>query len=218
MLRTLFTWLARLAGLRRGAARTQKHRWPTREEIDLLPPFQRLGLEEIVLVDAPAAARRAHAALAAETVVGFDTESKPTFFKGQVSGGPHVVQFSTTARAYVFLLHDDACRSAAAALIALDSLKKVGFGLNQDLMQIRANLRIQPRGVVELQTVYMEKGHGRGVGLKVGVAIATKTKLAKSKKAGTSNWASRRLTDKQLLYAANDAYASLRAYLALTAS
>jgi ribonuclease D len=50
----------------------------------------------------------------------------------------------------------------------------------------------------------------------VGVAIALKRRFSKSRKASTSNWKQRRLTDKQILYAANDAFAAIRVFHALT--
>lgn len=189
--------------------------WPTREEMARLPPFRALDFDRVIEVDTPEAAQRAYRHLASAGVVGFDTESRPTFRKGEVSSGPHVVQFATASRAYVFILHDPESRRAAAALIALETLEKVGFGLGDDLARIRAKLGVEPRNVRELGALFAEKGFGRGVGAKVGVALLFKRRFIKSKRIGTSNWSLRRLSDEQLLYAANDAYAAVRAYRAL---
>lgn len=189
--------------------------WPTKEEILELPPFEALELPDIVEVLTPEDARRAHDELMREHVVGFDTESKPVFVKGQKSTGPHVAQFSTTKRAYIFMLYLRESRDAARDLIASESLKKVGFGLSGDLRQIRERLRIEPKSVLDLETLFREQGHGRGVGAKVGVAIALKKRFYKSKKASTSNWMNRRLSPKQLLYAGNDAYAAIKVFHAL---
>lgn len=169
-------------------------------------------------VSTPAAARQVYADLMVADVVGFDTESKPTFQKGEVSRGPHLVQFATDDRAYVFMLHDSECRKAAGALIALKTLKKVGFGLGDDLLRIRAKLGVEPQNVRDLETLFMEKGFGPGVGVKVGVALALKRRFMKSKKARTSNWGRQRLSGSQLCYAANDAFAPLRVYRALTSA
>ena len=73
---------------------------PEREEIALLEPFEGLGLNDIVLVATRDDAERAAAALLAAGVVGFDTESKPTFAKNEVSTGPHLVQFATRETAF----------------------------------------------------------------------------------------------------------------------
>ena len=189
--------------------------WPTREQIALLPPFDALGFDDILEISTAPDARRAEEELMAAGVVGFDTESKPTFTKGHVSTGPHVAQFSTMERAYVFMLHDAESRRVVKALIASKTLKKVGFGLGDDLKRIPIKLGVQPESVLDLETLFREKGHGRGVGVKVAIAITLKRRFMKSKKASTSNWAARRLTDKQLLYAANDAYAAICAFHAL---
>jgi hypothetical protein len=79
---------------------------------------------------------------------GFDTESKPTFAKNEVSGGPHVVQFSTRDTAWLFQLHRTECNPVVAALIASTELRKVGFGLSTDLTLIRNRLNIEPQRCV----------------------------------------------------------------------
>ena len=89
---------------------------PDKEAIALLPEFDRLGLDRITLVDTVAQAREAAAALRDHAAWGFDTESKPTFFKDQVSDGPHIVQLATVERAWVFQLHEPDCRAQVAAL------------------------------------------------------------------------------------------------------
>jgi len=215
MVKAIRRWLRRLFKI---SDHRQKRpaQWPTREEMLTLPVFQGLGFKDIVEVDTPEVSQQAYGELAAAHVVGFDTESRPTFRKGEVSNGPHVVQFSTLTRAYVFTLHDPECRRAAAALIALKSLKKVGFGLANDLSSIRAKLKVEPHNVLDLETLFSQKGYGPGVGVKVGVAMVLNRRFLKSKKASTSNWAQRRLTDKQVLYAANDAYAAMAVYRKLS--
>jgi ribonuclease D len=217
VLKWIRRWLYRLLNIRH-PSQTRNAKWPTKEQMLLLPVFEGLELKDITVVSTPAGARRAVEELLAEPVTGFDTESKPTFNRGEVSTGPHVVQFSTLRRAYIFQLHDAECRRAAAGLIADGRLKKVGFGLDGDLTQIRRRLGVDPKGVVDLAVLFAQKGFGRGVGAKVGVALTMNKRLLKSKRTTTTNWAQRRLTDKQALYAANDAYAALRCYEVLTAT
>jgi len=199
----------------KGDPTKRPRRWPTREAIEALPPFEALALDAITVVDRPESAHRARAALRHERVAGFDTESRPTFVKGQKSNGPHIVQLATRDRAYVFMLHDADSRDVARELIASPALMKVGFGLGDDLRRIPVKLGVQPLGVVDLETTFFRNGYGRGVGVKVGVAIALKRRFSKSKRASTSDWSRRTLSEKQLIYAANDAWAALRVYLAL---
>ena len=62
----------------------------SREQMALLEPYGRIGLNKILLVATVAHVAQALAELRLCAVVGFDTESKPTFRKGEVSDGPHV--------------------------------------------------------------------------------------------------------------------------------
>ena len=100
---------------------------PDKDEIALLEPFERLDLDRISLVSTAAQAREACAALIDHTVWGFDTESKPTFHKDQVSDGPHIVQLATLERAWVFQLHEPDCRAQVADLLAHAGHIKAGF-------------------------------------------------------------------------------------------
>ncbi len=191
------------------------HPTPGKEQIALLPEFGRLGLDRIVLVSTAAQAQAARSELCASPVWGFDTESKPTFVKDQVSDGPHIVQLSTLARAWVFQLHDPDCSAMVAQLLAMPGFTKAGFGLGDDRKRIQTKLGVQAAGVLDLNTVFHERGYRKDMGVKGAVAVLFQQRFIKSKKAATSNWAAPRLTEAQLVYAANDAYAAIRVYCAL---
>ena len=191
------------------------HPTPSKEQIALLDPFERLGLDRIDLVTTPAQAEKACAALVTATVWGFDTESKPTFVKDQASDGPHIVQLATLERAWVFQLHDPDCRALVAGLLAQRGAIKAGFGLGDDRKRISAKLGVEPADVLELNTVFRERGYRKDMGVKGAVAVLFQQRFLKSKKAATSNWANPRLTESQLLYAANDAWAAARVFEAL---
>ena len=192
-----------------------RHPTPDKDAIALLAPFERLGLDRITLVNTGAQARAALTRLAAAAAWGFDTESKPTFRVGEVSDGPHVLQLSTPERAWVFQLHDPACRAVAAELLCLQGIAKAGFGLGDDRKRIIAKLRVEPNGILELNTVFQERGYRKDMGVKGAVAVLFNQRFIKSKKAATSNWANTQLSEAQLIYAANDAYAAIRVFDAL---
>ena len=192
-----------------------RHATPDKEQIALLEPFDRLGLDRIHLVATAAQARSARAELAAAPVWGFDTESRPTFQKDEVSQGPHVVQLATADKAWVFQLHDLDCRAVVADLLALPGVTKAGFGLGDDRKRITSKLGVDPVGVLELNAVFRERGYRKDMGVKGAVAVLFNRRFIKSRKATTSNWANPRLTEAQLIYAANDAYAALRVFDAL---
>ena len=191
---------------------------PDKEAIALLPEFDRLGLDRITLVDTVVQAREAAAALRDHAAWGFDTESKPTFFKDQVSDGPHIVQLATLQHAWVFQLQDPACRELVAGLLADAAFTKAGFGLGDDTKRIVSKLLVEPAGVLELNHVFRERGYRKDMGVKGAVAVLFNQRFIKSKKAATSNWANPRLSEAQLVYAANDAYAAARVHAALRRS
>lgn len=192
-----------------------RHLPPSREEIALLPAFEGLQAPQITLVATADDATRALTELEDQRWLGFDTESKPTFLKNEASTGPHTLQLATLERAWVFQLHDPQCRAVAAQLLASPHLHKLGFGLDGDRTQIRARLGIEPQSLLDLGTVFRQRGYRQSVGVKTAVAIVFGQRFAKSHKQSTSNWASRTLSEGQLRYAANDAWAAMRVAHAL---
>ncbi len=193
------------------------HPTPDKEAIALLPEFERLGLNRISLVCTGAQAIEARTQLLAAKAWGFDTESKPTFKVGEQSDGPHVLQLSTAERAWVFQLHEPECRAIAADLLAQGGIVKAGFGLGDDRKRIVHKLGIEPQGILELNTIFRERGYRKDMGVKGAVAVLFGQRFIKSKKAATSNWANASLSEAQLVYAANDAYAAIRVWQALGA-
>ena len=188
---------------------------PTRQDLARLEPQVQLGLSDIFLVSTRQQAEEAFQSLATSAVLGFDTESKPTFFRDQVSEGPHVVQFSTLNKAWVFQLQDPGCRDAVSALLELETAAKVGFGLAGDYQQIRRTLGVSPRNVLDLNAVFRSRGYAKELGVRGAVAVLFNRRFIKSRKATTSNWANRQLTESQLVYAANDAWAAMLVFDAL---
>lgn len=188
------------------------HSTPSKEQIALLEPFEQLGLDRIELITDARHARAAAAELSASAVWGFDTESKPTFLKDQVSEGPHIVQLATRERAFIFQLHDPQCRAVTAELLALPGVVKAGFGLGDDRKRIVSKLGVEPADVLELNAVFRDRGYRKDMGVKGAVAVLFNRRYIKSKKASTSNWSNLRLTPAQLVYAANDAWAAIRVY------
>ncbi|MFM2084298.1 MAG: hypothetical protein RLY95_1116 [Pseudomonadota bacterium] len=190
---------------------------PSKEDISNLPLFPLLERQGVFLVSKSSDSLAAYEALKDAAVIGFDTESKPTFVKNEISSGPHVVQFATRDKAYVFQLFDDTCRVVVSKLLASPSILKVGFGLAGDGVQIRRTLGIEPENVLDINTLFNAKGYIKEIGVKSAVAVLFHQRLIKSRKATTSNWANKVLSESQLLYAANDAFAALKVYDSIAA-
>jgi len=180
-----------------------------------LPPYTGLLLDDVLLVKTPEQALAARDALIACDAIGFDTESKPTFTKGEVSTGPHLIQFATDTKAYLFQVGshtDDATLAVLQAILEPAAPLKVGFGLSDDVKRLHAKLAIRASGVVDLSVALRTPGQRNDLGAKTAVAKFFGLKLQKSKKISTTNWSLPRLSSSQLLYAADDAQVALRVY------
>lgn len=189
---------------------------PNKAETDLMPAFGGLTLERIVIPDTADAVAAAVAEIRAAGEAGFDTESKPTFRPGEVSSGPHLVQFALPDRAFLFQMHDGASRDAASLLLEDPAVLKIGFGLSADRSQIHAKLGATLQSVLDLDHLFRRRGYNSSLGARAAVGLVLDRNFRKSKSVTTTNWSLPRLSDAQKLYAANDAYAALRVYLALT--
>ncbi|MDD5300242.1 MAG: 3'-5' exonuclease domain-containing protein 2 [Gallionella sp.] len=188
---------------------------PTKPEIALMEPFVGLTLERIHVPTSTAEFASAAAEIKAAGIVGFDTESKPTFVVGDVSEGPHVVQFALHDKAYLFQLHRAEGMPYLLELLQSDELIKVGFGLKSDRGNILAKLGVHFNAVVDLNTVFRMDGYHKEMGVRTAVGLMFKQRFAKARHVTTSNWSQPQLTPQQMLYAANDAYAALKVLEAL---
>ncbi|MFZ4535319.1 3'-5' exonuclease [Propionivibrio sp.] len=179
-----------------------------------LPSYQGISIADVSLIDSECLAREALDALMAAEVIGFDTESKPTFLKGEESTGPHLVQLATESRAYLFPISGLHVTNALKIILESPRVLKVGMGLGNDRSALKSRLDISLTNVLDLGEVLRGSGHRGTVGAKVAVAHFFGQKFNKSKKTGTSNWANHQLSERQQLYAANDAHVALVLYRA----
>ncbi|MBM7457109.1 ribonuclease D [Oceanisphaera litoralis] len=188
---------------------------PTKNDMRELPEFSGLPLDNIHLVESAEQVSFARAQLGNCTHVGFDTESKPTFMAGEASTGPHVVQLASPEHAFLFTAKHLAGHALMSEILQSDQIIKVGFGLKSDRGPIQRLLGVGLRTTIELSVAVKRLGYRQQVGLQAAVAIVLGEYLPKSRKVTLSNWAAASLSPAQQSYAANDAYASLRVYLAL---
>lgn len=188
---------------------------PTKAEIACLEPFSGLPIEHIVVPETPSEFSEAKADLEACRFVGFDTESKPTFKKGEKPQGPHVVQLTTLDKAYIFQMRRPECHEVVCRILESVDTVKVGFGLSSDRKLIQNNLEISLKATLDMDAVFRREGYRREIGVKTAIALLFNQKFRKSKSVTMSNWALERLGSHQLLYAANDAYAALKVFSVL---
>ena len=188
---------------------------PGKPEIALMPLFTCISLQQISAPRSVAEFAAAAAAIKSAGVVGFDTESKPTFAVGETSDGPHVVQFALDEHTYLFQTHAPHSLLILAELLADPQLIKAGFGLRSDTRHIRTRFGVPLAGAVDLNHHFSQLGYQKEIGVRNAIAVMFRQRFTKSKKVTTSNWALPELSSAQQLYAANDAYAALKVLQAL---
>ena len=183
----------------------------TSEPAILLPPYPGISLNDIYLVINDADAEFAHACLQQAEILGFDTETKPVFLKGQRSDGPHLVQLATENKAFLFPVVQPQTIATVQAILENPAIVKVGFGLVDDLRHLKSKFGIVTANVIDLARLLRESKQ-RDMGAKTAVEKFFGMQLTKSKKISTSNWSQNPLSEKQILYAANDAQVALLVY------
>ncbi|MFC3534039.1 3'-5' exonuclease [Vogesella facilis] len=186
-----------------------------REEIKALPLFAGLALPQITLVQDEAALAAAVARLAQEPVLGFDTESRPTFHKGQQPTGPHLVQLASAEHAWLFPLGEGPMPAPLAALLARPGLTLAGFDLSSDRAHLKNRFGVTDLALLDLGNRFQCEDKRLTIGAVQAVAQLFGQYFRKSKKVSTSNWSLRQLSESQQLYAANDAWVAFRVWQAL---
>lgn len=170
-----------------------------KEEINLLPPMDFSG--EIVEIITPEGAKRAVEILRNEKVLGFDTETRPSFTKGE-SYTPSLLQLASRDSAFLFRLKFYQFPEELVSLLENPEVLKVGIGIKDDLIGLGKIVKMKPAGFVDLADEMKKKGM-TSASLRSLTAIFLGKRLFK--KAKTTNWERRELTPAQIKYAAIDA-------------
>lgn len=178
---------------------------PSPEQIQQLPRFENLPRTQIMLIQTLEQCLEVEAELKTAAVLGFDSESKPTFNVGEVSTGPHLIQLATLEKAYLFQVNADIWQFLQPFFANRDQIK-VGFGLKNDAHLFRKK-GMQLNSVIELSKCFGSFGFKSPLGLKNAIALLFHVNFPKSKSISTSNWARQSLSEAQIAYAAADAYA-----------
>ena len=141
-------------------------------------------------------------------VLGFDIESKPCFTKGE-KNPPALLQLAISDAVYIFRLIDLLLPESLCSLLASPDILKCGVALHDDLKDLNSLREFTPDGFVDLGVAARRVGLQHH-GLKGLAALLMGFRISKSSQ--RSNWASDRLTEKQIMYAATDAWLSRELY------
>lgn len=179
-----------------------------KEQIRELPLFGGLERVHIHIIESEQDATKARLYLKTKHCLGFDTESKPLFVKGEFNAGPTLIQLSTESNAYLLPSKFPAALALAKEILIDSSIEKVGFGTNHDEKELSRVFAMKIQNIEDLSLSLGElTKDGKAVGAREAVAIMLGARLTKT--AQKSNWARYPLSDGQIKYAANDAYSAL---------
>lgn len=177
-----------------------------KEQVNRLPVVRFEG--EVVIVNTPISLQAAMAYLNGCSVVGVDTETRPSFIAGQ-QYPTALVQISTEQRCYLFQLRLLGFPKELAQFFANPSICKVGLAFTDDLRGLQRLHSFRPANCVDIQHIV----HNYGIlelGLQKIFAILFGKKISKSQQ--LTNWENAVLTPEQARYASTDAWATLLIY------
>lgn len=182
----------------------------SREELNLLPLRAFEG--EILVVDSSEAVAEAVQYLKKQTVLGFDTETKPCFFKGH-KNKVALLQLSSGERAFLIRCCKIGLPEEIAEILSDGRIRKVGVAIRDDIKGLQKWRDFQPEGFVEL-SLFAQKFGISAASLKKLCGIVLGFRISKAMQ--LSNWEDLVLRQKQLVYGATDAWAGLKIYMKLT--
>ena len=178
----------------------------SKQQLSALPQAHFSG--SIVVIDSPSAAESAVEQLRKADLIGFDTETRPSFKKGQ-SHNVALLQLSSSDVCFLFRLNKIGMPESLKNLLEDSRKIKVGLSIHDDFRNLRKTFDIEPDGFVELQT-FVTRWNITDKSLSKLYGILFGQRLSKSQR--LSNWESDQLAESQMHYAALDAQACIHIY------
>lgn len=153
--------------------------------------------------------------LCAQSVIGFDTETKPCFQANQPRNKMALLQLAGPEKVYLFRLHAVGLPKPVAAILADPNIVKVGAAVKDDIRGLQKYTKFTPKNFVDLQIIGADYGI-QDKSVKKMAAIIMGVKVSKAQQ--LSNWEAPVLSGPQLKYAAIDAWICREMYLKLKKS
>ena len=181
----------------------------SKKEINVLPLKHYTG--PIHLIDSDAKMIAAARSLGREKVLGFDTETRPAFKKGE-SYSPSLLQLAAADGVYIFQIGRINSHKALADILADRNVLKAGIGVAEDIRKLKDILPFEPSGFIGLAGMAAKSGI-KNAGLRGLAALLFGFRI--SKQTQCSRWDAPALTRAQIVYAATDAWICREIYFAL---
>lgn len=177
--------------------------------ISTLPKVEFKG--KIVVIHSQREVKAAVDFLMRQTIVGIDTETRPSFRKGLVHQVA-LLQVSTLDICFLFRLNMIGLPDELVHFLEHTEIQKIGLSLKDDIALLKRRSGFSPQGFIDLQDFVKTMGI-EDMSLQKLYANVFGEKISKS--AQLTNWENTVLTEAQKMYAATDAYTTLRLYLEL---
>ena len=144
-------------------------------------------------------------------IVGFDTEKKPTFKKGQYHPTA-LIQLSTATEVFLFRINKIGLHDDLITLFESDKIAKIGVGMRADIMELKRIRTFDQNNCIDLNDLMPTLGVKK-IGIRNLVAIILEKRVSKNQQ--VSNWENSKLTHSQQQYAATDAWVCYEMYVLL---
>ena len=178
----------------------------SKAEINDLPLIAWEG--EIQILESIEKMEAVAATLANESHLGFDTETRPSFKKGDYYP-PALIQLATTHCVYLFRISETETFDPLLPILESPHILKTGVAIKDDIKELRAIKDFTPKGFIEIADITAKLGYeNRGLRALAGLLLQGRI----SKAAQVTNWACPNLDNKQVRYAATDAWISREIY------
>ena len=158
---------------------------------------------------------RAISYLRSQKIIGFDTETRPTFTPNQPRYGVALLQLSGPEKAFLFRINKMGMHRRLCSLLANPKVLKVGAAIHDDIRGLQKHKEFKPASFVDLQKIVCEWGI-RDKSVKKMAAIIMGIRISKTQQ--LSNWEADVLSESQCRYAATDAWVCREMYLKLMSS
>lgn len=178
----------------------------TKQQLSALPAAQFSG--ELRIVEDEEGIKEAIDKLRESDVIGFDTETRPSFRKGQ-SNTVSLIQLSTRETCYLFRINHLGLAKPIVELLEDPSIRKIGLSVHDDFHNLNKITEIHPEGFIELQN-YVKNFKIADNSLTKIYAVIFGKRISKGQR--LTNWEAEQLTSSQQAYAALDAMACIEIY------
>jgi ribonuclease D len=181
------------------------------EELNALPLAAYEG--EVVMVDDAKHLSKAFAEISHHRIVGFDTETKPVFVRGH-QNKVALMQIALHDKVFLIRINHTGLQQEVINFLENSTILKAGVALRDDIKALQRLKKFEPQGIVELAELGKKAGlEVEGVKRLAGLLLGFRI----SKSVQTSNWEAQTLNEKQISYAATDAWVCLEIYKKLKA-